>query len=167
MKKNYLLLLLVVCAALLLGCGGKEQSSKNQGPGVLEIENVRVDAGEGDVVVPVSLKNDPGFLTMAMIIDYDANALTLTDVSCGEAYLDYMFVAPQNKHSGCMASWFSTDIPEEIMNDVLLELRFTVHADAASGPHYITVSSPDDGGIVDENMEPIEIKGTSGYVNVN
>ena len=167
MKKNYLLLLLVLCAALLLGCGSKEQSHKNQGPGILEIESVSADAGESEVVVPVSLKDNPGFLTMAMIIDYDANALTLTDVSCGEAYLDYMFVAPQNKQSGCMASWFSTDIPEEIMDDVLLELRFTVRADAASGHHYITVSSPDDGGIVDENMEPIEIKGTSGYVNVN
>lgn len=167
MKKYCLLLLLAVCAVLLLGCGSESQSHKNKGAGTLEMENVSADAGAEDVIVNVSLKNNPGFLTMAVMIDYDANALTLTGVSCGEAYLDYMFVAPQNKQSGCMASWLSTDIPEEIVDDVLLELHFAIHADAASGDHYVTVSCPDDGGIVGENREPIEIKGFSGYVKVN
>ena len=157
MKKYCLLLLLAVCAVLLLGCGSESQSHKNKGAGTLEMENVSADAGAEDVIVNVSLKNNPGFLTMAVMIDYDANALTLTGV----------FVAPQNNQSGCMASWLSTDIPEEIVDDVLLELHFAIHADAASGDHYVTVSCPDDGGIVGENREPIEIKGFSGYVKVN
>ncbi len=66
-----------------------------------------------------------------------------------------------------MASWLSTDMPEEIVDDVLLELHFSVRMDAASGDHYVAVSCPDDGGIVGENMEPIEIKKISGYVKVN
>lgn len=167
MKKYYLLLLLAVCAVLLLGCGNESQSRKNKGAGTLEMESVSADAGAEDVIVSVSLKNNPGFLTMAVMIDYDSNALTLTGVSCGEAYLNYMFVAPQNKQSGCMASWLSTDMPEQIVDDVLLELHFSVRMDAASGDHYVTISCPDDGGIVGENREPIEIKGISGYVKVN
>lgn len=167
MKKYCLLLLLAVCAVLLLGCGSESQSHRNKGAGSLEMENVSADAGAEDVIVNVSLKNNPGFLTMAVMIDYDANALTLTGVSCGEAYLNYMFVVPQNKQSGCMASWLSTDMPEEIIDDVLLELHFAVRTDAASGDHYVTISCPDDGGIVGENREPIEIKGISGYVKVN
>ena len=90
MKKYCLLLLLAVCAVLLLGCGSESQSHKNKGAGTLEMENVSANAGAEDVIVNVSLKNNPGFLTMAVMIDYDANALTLADVSCGEDYLDYM-----------------------------------------------------------------------------
>ncbi len=133
----------------------------------ITVSSASARAGDTRVTVVVSLESNPGFLTLALSIDYDADALTLTKVSCGSDYTDYTFTKPKDLSSGCKASWFSTDLPEEIIDGDIMILQFTVNSSAANGQHAITVSCPDDGGTVDGNREVIDLRANTGYITVN
>lgn len=123
-------------------------------------------AGATKIAIPVSLKNNPGFLTMALQITYDSSALTLTKVTNGSDFSDYNFTAPKNKISGCKAAWFSTDLPEEILDGDVMILQFTVNSDAAAGEYDITVSCPNDGSTVDGSKAQINFSAGTGSITV-
>lgn len=133
----------------------------------LEVSSKTASAGATKVAIAVSLKNNPGFLTMALKIDYDSSALTLTKASNGSDFSDYNFTAPKNKVSGCKAAWFATDLPEEILDGDILLLQFTVLADAQNGSYPITISCPSDGSTVDGSKTEFAISSATGYITVN
>ncbi|MBE6530044.1 MAG: hypothetical protein E7680_05555 [Ruminococcaceae bacterium] len=132
----------------------------------LVVENKTASAGS-TVKVAVSLENNPGFLTMALTIAYDSNAMTLTKVSNGSDFTDYMFTAPKNKKSGCTASWYATDLPDEITDGTVLTLTFQILDDAGSKTYDVIVSNPDDGGTVDGDKTPFTIVAGTGHITVN
>lgn len=133
----------------------------------LEVSSKTASAGANKVAIAVSLKNNPGFLTMALKIDYDSSALTLTKASNGSDFSDYNLTAPKNKVSGCKAAWFATDLPEEILDGDILLLQFTVLADAQNGSYPITISCPSDGSTVDGSKTEFAISSATGYITVN
>ena len=132
----------------------------------LIVGSASAKAGE-TVKVAVEVKNNPGFLTMALQIDYDSTALTLTKISNGSDYTDYTFTPPRNKVSGCKAAWFATDLPEEIIDGEIMILQFKVVDGAASGRYAVTVSCPDDGSTLDGNKTAFTLADAVGYVTVN
>ena len=140
--------------------------TKNSDLPALAVGSATAATGETKVIIAVSLKNNPGFLTMALNIAYDSNVLTLTKVSNGSDYSDYNFTAPKDKSSGCTAAWFATDLPEEILDGDVLLLQFTVSAEATSGDYFVTVTCPDDGSTLDGDKNEITIAKATGYITV-
>lgn len=132
----------------------------------LKVSNKTAAPGATKVTVTVSLENNPGFLTMALEMSFDSDVLTLTRVSNGADFTDYNFTGPKNKVSGCRAAWFSTDLPEEILDGDVMTLQFTVADNAASGRYPITISCPDDGSTLDGNKNVITLANAIGYITV-
>lgn len=172
--KNCFLLFLVIALILSFsGCkrksGTKEYATSvfnnDQFPSFV-VENISASSGEKDVVVFVKLKDNPGFLTMAMNIEYDSSALALTDVKNGSGYKEYNFIGPKNRSNGCTASWFISELPEKIVDGILLELHFSVLSNAKSGDYQIKILRPDNGGIVDGNKETLVINNAVGYITI-
>lgn len=132
----------------------------------IEVANKTVSSGATDVKVAVSLKNNPGFLTMALKITFDSNILTLNKVTNGSNYTYYNFTSPKNKTSGCTAAWFASDLPGEILDGDIMILQFSVADNAPSGQYSVTISCPNDGSTVDENKQEIFLTDSVGYINV-
>ena len=132
----------------------------------LKVSSITAAPGATKVTVMVSLENNPGFLTMALEMSFDSDVLTLTRVSNGADFTDYNFTGPKNKVSGCRAAWFSTDLPEEILDGDVMTLQFTVADNAVSGRYPITISCPDDGSTLDGNKNVIALANAIGYITV-
>ena len=106
-----------------------------------------------DVVVSVKTVNNPGFLTMALILQYDDSAMSLLKVENGSDFSGYYFMPPKNMKNNCKFSWFITDIPDETADGELIKLYFHVFDSTDTGEYPIIVSPVNDGGIVDGNNE--------------
>lgn len=161
---------------VLVGCRGKigninnsisDNSVVNERYPSFAVETVNASRGDKDVVVHISLKDNPGFLTMAMNITYDSGNMSLTKVLNGSDYTEYNFVGPKNKQNGCTASWFIPEIPESIIDGNILELHFDIKEQAEKGSYPISIFRPDNGGVVDQNKEEIIFNNATGYIKIN
>lgn len=168
--KKYVFILSLVFVVLLSGC----KSSDNKTQKVqMETENIMtftmtsesVYSGK-EVTVLVKTKNNPGFLTMAVKVEYDTKAMVLTNINNGENFRDYNFIPPKNLQSGCKISWFITDLPDKTVDGELLKLYFHVYDDTKVGDYPITVSPINDGGIVDGNKELITVIESNDVIKV-
>lgn len=176
MRRLSIIIITVIISLLLTGCTGKESGdgvnvptefASNQNAPSFAVESVDASKGDTDVTVRVSLEGNPGFLTMAMNISYDSSVMALTDAVCGSDYSDYYYIGPKNKESGCTATWFLPDIPEDIVDGCILELHFGISNQAESGSYPVSITRPDNGGIVDQFKEPIVFNNSTGYININ
>ena len=184
MKMYRLLICSLIFASLLMSCGknpdntnstitinsevpDSENTGGNERYPSFAVETIATAKGEEDAIVRVSLMDNPGFLTMAMDITYDSENMTLTDVNGGVDYSEYYFVGPKNTESGCTASWFLPELPEEIVDGVILELHFAIKENAESGSYPISITRSPNGGIVDQNKNEIIFNNAVGYINVN
>lgn len=184
MKIYRLLICFLVLAALLAGCGKKTEDSNNtlttnsevhdlESPvnndryPSFTVESVSAVKGNQDVIVRVSLKDNPGFLTMAMDITYDYENMSLTKVVSGSDYSDYYFVGPKKLQSGCTASWFLPELPEKVVDGNILELHFAIKDNAESGSYPIAITRSQNGGIVDQFKNEIIFNNAVGYININ
>ena len=181
MKIYRLLICLLVFAVLLTGCGKKtdktadtvttnsemEQPINNDRYPSFAVETISAAKGNQDVVVYVSLKDNPGFLTMAMDITYDYENMSLTKVVSGSDYGDYYFVGPKKLQSGCTASWFLPELPEKVVDGNILELHFAINDNAESGSYPISITRSQNGGIVDQFKNEIIFNNAVGYININ
>lgn len=175
MKRHHLLIILLVLVIALVGCGRKSDnindntsndSFVNDRYPSFVVETVSAGEGEKDVVVLVSIENNPGFLTMAMNVAYDSEYLTLTKVLNGIDYSEYNFIGPRNTKSGCTASWFLPEIPENIVDGNILELHFDINEYAPKGVYSIEVTRPVNGGVVDQNKQAIIFNNATGYIKI-
>lgn len=184
MKTCRLLVCFLVFVALLTGCGKKPGDTNNTvttNPEVYDSENtvnndrypsfavetISAAKGDQDVVVRVSLKDNPGFLTMAMNIAYDYDNMTLIKVVRGSDYSDYYFVGPKKLQSGCTASWFLPELPEKVVDGNILELHFAINENAESGSYPIAITRSQNGGVVDQFKNEIIFNNAVGYININ
>lgn len=119
-----------------------------------------------EVTVYVRTKNNPGFLTMAIKVEYDTKAMVLTKVNNGDDFSDYNFIPPKNLQSGCKISWFITDLPDKTVDGELVKLNFYVYGDTKVGDYSITVSPINDGGIVDGDKELITVIESNDVIKV-
>lgn len=184
MKAYRLLVCFLIFATLLTGCGKKPVDANNAAttnpePHTSEnpvsndrypsfaVETLSAAKGDQDVVVRVSLKDNPGFLTMAMDIAYDSNNMSLTKVVSGSDYSDYYFVGPKKMQSGCTASWFLPELPEKVVDGNILELHFVIKENAESGSYPITITRSPNGGVVDQFKNEIIFNNAVGYINID
>ena len=184
MKIYKLLVCFTIFAVLLTGCEKKsgntndtvttnfevydlEQPINNDRYPSFAVETITAPKGKQEVVVRVSLIDNPGFLTLAMDITYDYENLSLVKVVNGSDYGGYYFVGPKNLQSGCTVSWFLPELPEKIVDGNILELYFAIKDNAESGSYPIAITRSQNGGIVDQFKNEIIFNNAVGYININ
>ena len=176
MKKSKILsfILCIFICFYISGCKNKnneeeiieERTYHNDNFPSFIINDVKAKSGD-EVVMNVSLKDNPGFLTMALKINYDENVMTLNEVKSCDDYSDYTYVGPTNMASGCTASLFGVDLPEKIIDGNLFELHFSISKEAKKGKYEVYISRPDNGGIVNVNKEEIIINEAIGIIDIS
>lgn len=155
-----ILLSVLIGATLMLcftACKSKNsaQETKEIKVPTFVVETVSARAGDKDVPVTVSVKNNPGISSIALQIDYDKSQLSLTgfeiNESIGGQYAPYNASADPQK-----LVWINWS--ENVEGDwVFATLHFDVNKDV-KGDCNITVSyDPDDVYNVDEENLDFEI----------
>lgn len=115
-----------------------------------------------DVVVKVSVKNNPGTLTMLLNTIYVENAMELTKIESGKAMKGYSFVAPKKLSNACNAAWYINDVPDKITDGEIALLHFKLNKNVAPGAYEISISC--DNGAFGSNYEEIQFDIINGYV---
>ena len=82
----------------------------------ITVGNASVAAGE-TVDIIVSLKNNPGIVSMTLKLNYDESVMTLTSVTKGNALSEMTFTKPRDLGSGCQLPWDAEFVlPEDATN---------------------------------------------------
>ena len=170
------MIILLLISIVLVGCVNEKSDveptvsdgspTNNRYPSFV-VESTTASKGDKDVVINVSIKDNPGFLTMAMNISYDSDTMSLTKVVSGSNYSEYNFVGPKNKQSGCTAAWFVSELPEDIIDGNILKLHFEIKESAKIGVYPVSVSRSNNGGVVDQNKKEIIFNNAIGYIEIN
>ncbi|MBQ0010190.1 MAG: InlB B-repeat-containing protein, partial [Ruminococcus sp.] len=135
---------------------------------IIEVSSTEASAGEEEVEVSISLKNNPGFLSLGLSFAYNSEVLTLSSVldSYNRHTEGYSFTPPpDNMASGCRAVLYKASLPKKITDGDVMTLKFTIASNAPAGSYAITVSSTE-GGTYDGNKEVIVLASATGYITV-
>ena len=104
----------------------------------ISIGTVEVSAGDTQVEIAISVRDNPGIAGLMMKVQYSSDVLVLTNASSGEALSALTFTAPSNLNSNCTFLWDSTNIEDEDIKDgELLVLTFDVLSSAAAGEYSV------------------------------
>jgi uncharacterized repeat protein (TIGR02543 family) len=127
-----------------------------------------VNAIPGDTVdVDIRIKNNPGILGMTLYLWYDENVATLTGVEESNTLSGMTFTTPKNLHSGCCLLWDAQDVDLETVQDgIILTLSFAISEEAESGDATDISLTYDNGGIIDGDMNPLEVKTVAGGIQI-
>lgn len=133
---------------------------------VLVIGDVNAETGS-DAVVRMIAVNNPGILGMSGTISYDESVMTLTAAENGAVFSELLdFTTSSSLKNGCRFLWDGLELtPEQVKDGVMLNLTFEIKDDAKSG-RYPIVFIPDLEGIVDTNLEVLDLEVDCGYITV-
>ena len=140
-----------------------DTSQDNSKVAQIHVDTVSAAAGE-TVTVPVSIKNNLGLSGFTFSIDYDASVLTLTEIGKGQLIQNEGMLTPNI--SGKKVTWYTTS---DISGDgILLQLTFTIAADAAEDDYAVCVSLADNklNNISNSSGEQIAVVFESGAVSI-
>lgn len=132
----------------------------------IEVKNVTCNKGSNNVQVTVSIENNPGILAMMLSLEYDDSVMTLTSVENGEALSMLNLTRPGVFSSPCNFIWDGIELDsDDIKDGTILVLTFDIAEDAAAGNYGIDFSYAA-GGIIDNNMESVELNVNNGHITV-
>ncbi len=118
------------------------------------VSKEKADAGD-TVKVTISTKNNPGIISMKLLVKYDANALELTDAKDGK-FNNVVF--SDTKTTPFIVNWIDSIHPNNKTNGTVATLVFKVLDTAPEGKSEISVSyDPDD---------VFEMTSSNDFVNV-
>lgn len=118
------------------------------------VSSEKADAGD-TVEITVSVKNNPGIISMKLLIEYDSTALQLVDAEKGK-FGSIVFGSKDN--IPFIANWIEPLKPNNKTNGTVTTLTFKVLETAPEGKSEISLSyNPDD---------VFEITNTNDFVNV-
>ena len=126
------------------------------------------DAAAGDTVdITVSLKDNPGIISLLLNVDYDDTAMTLVEVKdagvFGSAiHSDMLSLKPY------VLFWSNGAAESDYtINGIIATLTFEVSKDAKPGNYPIDISyDKDDDGIFNFNFESVDFKTVNGQIKV-
>jgi len=128
------------------------------------LSDVTASAGETNVVVTVSVKNNPGILGAIFSISYDDSVLTLTGASNGVTANGVSYTPPAQYKNPTTFVWDAQDLTWTD-DSVILTLTFSVSNTAANGDYAVTLNY-DPYDVFDENGDPINFVVTNATVEV-
>lgn len=136
------------------------------GTPVISVSNVSAEPGE-TVTADISIKNNPGILGMTLKVTFDEDILSLTSVVSGDAVSALTFTPPKNLVSGCKLPFDALEINDSDVKDgTIATLTFTVSENASSGEKSEISISYDNGAIIDNDLNALEIPTSSGSVEI-
>ena len=120
-----------------------------------------------EVVVPITVSNNPGFSGFSFCINYDTSRL---DLKSANILIDGGYkVVGHPEGYGVNLAWTSTDAYTD--NGTIAELRFAIKENAVSGKGFINVEYRDGYdsfySFLDGSERDIEFTSFSGYVDVS
>lgn len=157
--KRYIILGFSLLIILFCAIPGSASSSS-----MIAIGNVEGSVGE-KVIVPISIDNNPGFVSMSLSVTYDTSALTL--ISC--EYTDAISgsVNSANYTSPYILTWENDILTSNITKTgTIAYLTFLVNEDAAEQDYSVIIRIPTD-GILDANGNSISASSAMGTITVS
>lgn len=138
-------------------------------PAVIKVGSSQGQPG-GTVSIPISLKNNPGLVSMSFRVSYDVSAMTLVGVEDGGILGSNTFHNPDKTMNPYELSWGNDTITENITADgTIVTLTFEVKENAVTGRYPVTVSydnsSQDD--IYDKDLRLLAFEVENGAVIVD
>lgn len=121
-----------------------------------------------EIEVKTYLVNNPGVLGMSFGVTYDDKTMSLFDVEEGDAVEDILtFTKPNNLKNGSYFLWDGEIIDsDQIKDGLLLKLKFKISESAKSGKYPIIITYDVD-GVVNNNLEVVQMKYINGYIVIN
>lgn len=101
-------------------------------------DTVRGQAGD-TVDVTISLINNPGIVSLQLMLGYDMNALELISIVAGEQFNEFVEYSPIHVNP-VVVNWFDGLNTNSNANGVLVTLTFKIKDDTAIGEYPITVA---------------------------
>lgn len=130
----------------------------------ISLETVHAKAGE-EVTVALRLENNPGITSMRFVLDYDIEALTMTDFSFGEALASMNRASSEKYGSPYSFSMYSAS--EDLTdNGVLAVIKFKVNEDIKDGEYMIALNYDYD-DIFNMAGDRIEMDVEEGFICVD
>ncbi|MEE0136433.1 cohesin domain-containing protein [Blautia stercoris] len=142
-----------------------ETAKKNEVPSIVISS---AEAKQGDTVkISVSIVNNPGVLGMSLTLSYDESVMELVSAENGNAVKDVLDMNhSKTMESGCVFLWDGEKIDSnQIQDGEILNLEFKVLKSAPVGKTQVLLVS-DEGGIVNNNLESLELNIENGFINV-
>ena len=168
MKRVVSLLIAVTMLLSLLPIGVMPVAAAEKKTATLNVENASA-AVDSYVDVAINITENPGIVSMGLTLTFDED-LTLVGASNGEAFAELNMTPPaQLKKQGsvtgsCRFAWLGSDDCTEI--GTILILTFKVSADAEMYKNCEIAVSCQDGDILDNARNPIELSANSGKVTI-
>ncbi len=107
----------------------------------LEIASAEVTAEDAQVVISVSIQDNPGIAGLMISVQYSSEVFTLTAAESGEAMEALMFTSPGTLASGSRFLWDGVDVQEQDIRDgECLKLTFAIAPDAPAGEYSILLN---------------------------
>ena len=141
--------------------------------GVFSVGSVKAKPGD-TIVIPVSVENNPGIISLKVAVSYDASVLELVSAESGDFVVeeqeDVTVGSPSFgpvENNPFTISWVDALAPgNNTSNGVVANLTFKVKEDAADGDTEISVSfNPND--VFDYNTENVAFVCKAGTVTVS
>lgn len=142
-----------------------QAASQGTMAGMLSVDSADAHPGDNDVVVNVSVKNNPGILGLDFSVSYDEGALSLIGADNGAAVKDVLSMTrSRSLASGCHFAWDGVSIaPEQVSDGSILTLHFSVSSDAQPGAYAVVLRSV---SALDNNLGEIVLAVEDGGVIV-
>ena len=156
MKKIYTLISCLVLAIMALGMNVNASTGRT----IISVDKV-VAGEESSVRVPVKIMNNEGLVGATITIEYD-QALTLQSIDSGDAFSSLTMTKPGDlTEKKINIVWDGME--EDSSNGVIAVLNFSKPKKAGS---YDVKISYEDGGIIDGNLQPVEVTMYNGSITV-
>ncbi len=126
---------------------------------VITVESVSGKVGK-KVTVPVSIKDNPGFMAMLLQFDYDASVLKYKGYTQGDFLTNYQF----NDENGTLR-FLNLEDKDVKNNGVLVNLEFEILSEKAEKTDIKLVVGKD--SIANQKEELISAKSLNGTVTIN
>ena len=148
------------------GCAVTVESAAPVSNPTIIVSSANANAGE-TVDVTVSLENNPGIALMRLYLDYDSNAMTLTNVADAG-------VLGSQSHSNNLLSkpyilyWNNGTATENFTaTGAVVTLTFAINDSAASGDYAVTISyDNNDDDILDVDFDAVDFDVQNGTISV-
>ena len=130
----------------------------------ISISNATISSESPEAVVAVSIKNNPGIVSAKLIIEFDSEALTLTNVSdqgiLGAYYHSPSFDSPYNLYwnNGSATNNFTS-------NGDIVKLTFRMNENTKSGTYPVFISYDED-NILNSDMDSVFFDTADGSITV-